>query len=177
MPIPDLTCDIPASCTLLYEVTQSVVKVAYDAVAAQLDPAVCDNFTGLVTHAEPHHPDGDYVAGWIAGIIARDRNQNTAAGLVFPLMVAEIGVKLMESGYPTISGTGPPPLEGLAKAALHSYSHIEAMARAIFANVGIGGRDRILRDCGWQGMSAWRPIPPSGGLIGWTFTVSLSVPT
>jgi len=177
MPIPDLSCDTTASCTLLYQVVQSVVQVAYDAVAKQVDPAACDDFTGLVTHAEPHHPDGDYVAGWIAGIVPRDRNQNTTAGLVFPRMVAEIGVKLMESGYPTIGQDGPPPLEALAKAALHSYSHVEAMARAIFANVGLGGQDKILRDCGWQGMSTWRPIPPSGGLIGWTFTVSLSVPT
>lgn len=177
MPIPDLTCESTPGCTVLYEVTQSVVQVAYDAVMKVIDPSLCDSFTGLVTHGEPHHPAGDYVAGWIVGIGARDRNQNNAAGLMFPVMTAEIGVKMVESGYPTISGDGPPPFEMLAAAALHSYGHVEAVARAIFANVGRGGPHRILRDCGWQGMSTWRPIQPSGGLVGWTFTVSLTVPT
>jgi hypothetical protein len=96
---------------------------------------------------------------------------------MFPLMVANIGVKLMEAGYPTVTGDGFPSLESFALAATHSYSHVEAMARAIFANVGRGGPNRILRDCGWQGMTAWRPVAPAGGLIGWRFNVSLTVPT
>lgn len=178
MPIPASDCDTcTAGCTTLYEVVGSVVSVAYEAVACQLEPSLCEGFTGFVSHAEPYHPEGDYVAGWISGITARDGNQNTPAGLVFPLMVAEISIKLMETGYPTVEGDGFPTYQEMTNAALHSYSHMESMARAIFANVGKGGPNRILRDCGWQGMSRWTPVRPSGGLIGWTFSVSLSVPT
>jgi hypothetical protein len=176
MPLPDTECDTSVSCTTLYEVVGSVVAVAYDAVARQLDPASCDRFTGFVSHAEPNHPDGDYVAGWVARLMPRDRNQNTPAGLVLPIPQVEIGVKLCESGYPTITGDGPPPFEALTNAAMHSYSHAEAMMRKIYANVGLGGQDRILRSCGWQGMSALLPTRPSGGIIAWTFSVSLLVP-
>src|SRR5688572_23011767 len=103
MPLPDVACEnCSASCTDLYDVVGSVVKVAYDAVACQVDASLCDDFHGFVSHAEPNHPDGDYVAGWIVGISARDGNQNTRAGLMMPLMVAEVGIKLLESGYPTI---------------------------------------------------------------------------
>lgn len=177
MPLPDTECvDCSASCTTLYEVVHSVAQVAYDAVACQLTPTACDNFTGFVSHAEPHHPNADYVAAWIARIYPRDRNQNTSAGLMFPLMMAEIGIKLVESGYPTIGSEGPPTFGQLDNAAIHSYSHAESMIRRIFANVGKGSQNRFLRDCGWSGMSALTPIAPSGGIVGWTVTVSLTVP-
>lgn len=177
MPLPDAECDTcSASCTTLYEVVGSVVSVAYDAVACQLNPATCGDFMGFVSHAEPNHPDGDYVAGWVARLSPRDQNQTSPSGLLFPIPQVEIGVKLCESGYPTIASDGPPPFAALTNAAMHSYSHAEAMMRAIYANVGKGGQDRILRSCGWQGMSALVPTRPSGGIVAWTFTVSLIVP-
>jgi hypothetical protein len=154
----------------------SVVAVAHSAVACQLDAAACDQFVGYVSHAEPNHPEAEYVAGWIARITPRDGNQNTSAGLVYPRPVVEIGVKLCESGYPTIGGDGPPTFAELSSAAMHSYSHAEAMMRAIYANVGKGSQNRILRDCGWQGMSALTPSRPSGGIISRQFTVSLMAP-
>lgn len=174
MPIPDADCDTcSATCTSLYEVVGSVVAVAYEAVACQLDPALCDGFTGFVSHDEPNHPEGDYVAGWIASLGVRDRNQNTSAGLMLPIAVAEIGIKLMESGYPTITGEGAPSFDSLTLAAMHSYSHAEAMFRKVIANIGAGSQNRILRDCGFSGVTALAPARPSGGLVGWRFTVTV----
>ena len=177
MPLPDSECvDCSASCTTLFEVVHSVAQVAYDAVACQLTPTACDNFTGFVSHAEPHHPNADYVAAWIARVLPRDGNQNTAAGLMLPLLVADIGIKLVESGYPTIGGDGPPSFEQLSGAAIHSYSHAESMIQRIAANVGKGSRHEILRQCGWTGMSPLTPIAPSGGIVGWTMAVQLRLP-
>lgn len=177
MPLPPTDCETCSpSCTSLYEVVGSVVSVAYEAVAAQLDAATCSGFYGFVSHAEPNHPDGDYVAGWISRLQARDGNQITPAGLMFPRPQVEITVKLCESGYPTIGGDGPPSFEAMSNAAMHSYSHAEAMLRAVFANIGKGSRNRILRDCGFQGFSALTPSRPSGGIISWQFAVSLMAP-
>ncbi|MCD6056567.1 MAG: hypothetical protein K0R44_39 [Thermomicrobiales bacterium] len=177
MPLPDVDCtDCSASCTSLYEVVGSVVAVAYEAVASQLDPATCDEFVGFVSHAEPNHPGSDYVAGWIASVRPRDRNQSTSSGLMFPLPQVEVAIKLSESGYPTIGGDGAPTFEAMTKAAMHSYSHAEAMMRKIFSSVGRGSQNTILRDCGWQGMSALIPSRPSGGIVAWQFSVSLIAP-
>jgi hypothetical protein len=177
MPIPDTSCEnCSPTCNSLFDVVGSIVTVAYEAVACQLTPALCENFTGFVSHAEPNHPDADYVAGWIAGIGIRDQNQNTPAGLMLPIPVVEVGVKLAETGYPTVGGDGFPSYAELNNAAMHSFSHAEAMAKAIFANIGKGSRDRILRDCGWMGMSRIIPARPSGGIVSWTFSVSVQAP-
>jgi hypothetical protein len=174
MPIPDADCDTcSATCTSLYELAGSVLAVAYEAVACQLDPALCDGFHGFVSHAEPNILDGDYVATWVSSLGVRDRNQNTSAGLMLPIATAEIAIKLMESGFPTMTGEGSPSFESLTRAAMHSYSHAEAMFRKVVANIGAGGPNRILRDCGFSGVSALVPARPSGGLVGWQFTVTV----
>jgi hypothetical protein len=69
-----------------------------------------------------------------------------------------------------------PSYDSLTRAAMHSYSHAEGMARAIFANVGAGSQNKILRGCGWQGFSDLVPTARSGGMAGWIFGVSLTVP-
>jgi len=174
MPLPKFDCEIPCStqCHSMYDAAHAITKIAFDAVVCQMDPVECEQMTGYVTIGEPNNPLGNYVAGWIDSLEPRER-ANTQS-LMMPIPVATVNVRILESGYPMINEDGPasvPDFGELNAAAQHSYSHAEGAMRAVYNAI----RTMAISGCGFRSMGALRPVRPSGGMVGWQFSVTLDL--
>lgn len=100
--------------------------------------------------------------------------------LPIPAVRAEFVVRLHESGWPTVRAEGstilaPAPAEQ-AKAIRQSLGHAEMMYRTLLALHST--RQLIpagVRGCGNALLGQLFPVPPRGGVIGWTATVTVDV--
>lgn len=100
--------------------------------------------------------------------------------LPIPAVRAEFVVRLHESGWPTVRVEGstvsaPPPAEQ-AMAVRQSLGHAEMMYRTLLHLHT--SRQLIpagVRGCGNALLGQLTPVPPRGGVVGWTATVTVDV--
>jgi hypothetical protein len=171
----EIPCDTP--CSLYNNVVSDVVSVAYRALCAELPEEACQGIYGYVTVGEPVHPLGNYIGGWVQGVTPYNpRNSQAAALQIIPRALVAVGVKLMETGWPTLGVPDPdsvPSFEAVNAMAMHSNSHAERITRALWNAVAT----RSIGDtsaCQFEGMGGMSPVPPSGGLVGWTWAVQVA---
>jgi hypothetical protein len=179
VPLPDATCAVPTDvcCTSIFDVAETIAIVAYDAVAECLDAEDCTRLGWYVSVNEPSYAKGDYVGVWLQSMIPRPGTGTTRANFL-PRPQATFGVKLIESGWPTITGNDEvgrvPSIEVMHAIAKHSYGHAERMLRAVYDNYR--ARDGISQACGFQSIGALRPTTRDANLCGWSFDLSLEIP-
>jgi len=170
-------CD--EECSVFNQMLRDVIAVAYNAVCRDMPTEFCQQFTGYVTVGEPSNPSGDYIAAWIQDVSPYNprNNQQTALQRI-PRGLMAVGVKLLETGWPMIGETSPralPSLETITGVAMESNAHAERVSRALWNAVVTR---QMLENCGccFMGMGSMRPVPASGGMVGWVWTVQLEVP-
>lgn len=123
-------------CDCIYTITQALVDAAADAVAACLPVDECELLGRYVSIGRPVGP-GDYVAGWLEQLRPAPSRQNTAGAkqVLAPRLLATIGIRLVESGFPTIEVVGGRialiEYDKLDYAAEHLYGHAEKATRAL----------------------------------------------
>lgn len=162
-------------CDSVYMVAAEILNIAWNAFAVCADPASCEPVERFVAAAEPHLATQDYLAVYIADaslpFLATGRTKMinvTAARFTY-------NIKLMESGYPALeqalTEVYEPTAAELNWAAWHSLGHAEAVYRGVVSEL-VG--DNV---CGeLAAINSLRPVGPTGGLIGWTFSVTLEAP-
>lgn len=123
-------------CDCLYNTVDALVVAAADAVLACLPTELCDTFYRQVSIGPPVGP-GDYMAGWIDTIVPAPSRQAQpgAKQVLAPRLIANIGLRLVEGGYPTLRNVGGqialPDRDKLSYVSLHFYGHAEAATRAL----------------------------------------------
>lgn len=159
--IPTLDCDTPfegVCCVELFDLADGLLEAVTNAIAECLAANECSTPPRTyVSVGEPNDPASDYLAVFIANIVP------TASTGVMPVVNVELGVKLLEEGWPTPDGDAGiqvPSAEAVLVASMHSYAHGERMTRAIWNWM------RGLTCCRTQLLRV-DPIPPSGGSVGW----------
>lgn len=176
MPLPRSDCDISGDvcCTSIYDAISAVVGVAHAGVVACLGEALCDSVTGYVSIAQPNNPTGDYVAGWMVSMDARAGANAAQQGMMLVVPTLTIGIRLMETGYPMVNEGGGgtvPSFNQLNAISLHAYSHAEMMYRRVLNALVT----RQISCCGFQAIGPLVPVEPSGGLVGYQFTVTVTL--
>jgi hypothetical protein len=176
----DLTCQEAdcEPCHSFYDVVGDVVAVGYQAVCAVLGETGCDGLTAYVSVGEPSLPTGEYLGGWLIEMIPYNPASSKAAALgMVPRLLATVGLKLLEAGYPQLGQTGPtdlPDPKDTIVASYHSMGHHEAITRSLMRAVATRqlGTDT---GCVFMGLGRSRPVSPSAGLVGWTWEVQVEV--
>jgi hypothetical protein len=167
---PDVCCDG------LYTATTTILDVAHDAVVECADADCCGAYRKFISVGEPHWSQGDYVAAWASELTLDQPNSNPNPKMLLgaqPRVV--VNVKLMESGWPTITGVaaGPEIIEpdpsAVDVAARHSYAHAQRMFTKTLNAVMLNN----LACCKFLAITGLRPVGPSGGLVGWMFAIKL----
>jgi hypothetical protein len=128
----------------------------------------------FVSHGEPSFTNGgDYVAAWLVSMTPATGTPNRSPSLPRPR--ATFGIKIMESGYPTLTAEPDitvPDVERIHILSMHSLSHAERAARAVYTAARQG---RLGVQGGYLSIDQLRPTPRTGGLVGWTFGVTVDL--
>lgn len=173
-------CDgIPCgvTCETLLTIVSEVVQIGHDALCPDLVGDDCSQFTAYVTIGEPVHPWGEYLGGWIIDVSPYNPRNSQAGQLqVIPRALVQVGLKLMEQGWPMVgvpNADDIPSFEEVQAAAVQSMSHAERITRALYNACSL--HSFTPSGCQFQGMGSMRPVPPGGGLAGWTWGVQLAL--
>jgi hypothetical protein len=168
--LPGCACTDPACCSTWFDKVESYLDIAHTAVEECSTSGCCGQYLKLITVAEPHYVQS-YVGAWLVeSLIVQPRQGGgnpKLLGFLPPKMT--IGFKVMDAGWPSLETIGQaitvPAPEDLTASSRHSYAHAQSMLHAV---VGAA------RGCGeLQGIGGVRPSGPSGGLVGWTFTMQV----
>lgn len=135
--IPEWCADpIDPCCDCLYLITRDLVDAAADAVAECLPVDLCSELARHVSIGRPVGP-GDFVGGWIESITPAPSRQNSAGTkqILAPRMLGNIGIRLVETGFPTVTTIGGrvalPDFAHLDYISKHFYGHAEKATRAL----------------------------------------------
>lgn len=180
MAIPPFDCVAgEVCCTAQYAIAESILDIAYNAVADCIGEPRCGEpaLAGYVAMgARVEDPQSDYLTvSWVT-TAASTRSADAGGRMVNPIYRSTFQVKLLESGYPMPTGDDeqivlPTPQE-YAWANAHLYAHGEAMFRAL-ANALARGT-LIPDDLGrFKRIEPLVPIEPSGGSAGWTVNLTI----
>lgn len=143
------------------------MQVCSDALNACLGTQ-CEPVPAYVTVSEPTYTDqGNYLGVWLQSV---DRRISTRAP-AFPRPRATYGVKLIETGWPTLEASAAsitaPEAERMHALAEHSYAHAESILRAVYGAIA----SREFSSCNPGEIGSLRPQLRTGGLVGWQFAV------
>lgn len=169
--VPGCDCQNTDCCSHWVDYIDEVLDVAHAAVSDCSTSGCCGSYEKFQAAGEPHYPI-DYVAAWLVELTrVQPRQGNTQPKMLLanpPRLT--IGFKVSDSNYPMISAVGAndiqlPAIDDIKAASRHSVIHGLAMYHAVIAH---------LVGCGtFQGVGPLRVVGPSGGFIGWTFTVTV----
>ena len=170
--------DTPAPCCeSLYTAAQAILTVAQGALEECAGEELCRELYGFVGAAEPHLAMQNYVAVWYTETTLEP--QGNRSGALKTLMVQQptvtFTVKVSEGGYPTGEQVGTqiaePSAAALDWAGKHALGHAEAVYRQTVDSL------RTDHICGTlKAIGPLRPLGPSGGVIGFAFSVALEIP-
>lgn len=173
------TCDITdeVCCDSFFELADALLEVVHTAMLDCYD-GECE-IASFVSVGEPvFTAGGDYVSVWVSSVDWTGLPDGRGGTAHRSRPRVTFGVKVMESGWPTLETAGgpiqvpePDRMHLLAK---HSMAHIELVVRRVNTSV---------RDHSWeltygstyQGLGPVRPTQRTSGLVGWTFTVTMEV--
>ncbi len=159
-------------CDCLYEVTAALVDAATTAVLECLPEDLCEGFVGYVALSRPHDL-GDFVAGWFDGPTVLPSQQSTpgAKQLIAPRLGGNITIRLVESGFPTISLVGGrialPDRDRLNHTSRHFMGHAEKVTRALINQL----RPACTTGCDTIQLVRSTPQRPEGAWMAWEWTL------
>lgn len=171
--------DMDACCVDLGDIAAHILDRVYAAVAACYDDE-CLKPAPYLTMGNGDDGVGDALTvSFSAAELSPDSVRNGAA-LRLPMVVARFVVRLHESGWPTATTAGdvvrPPDPADQNRAAQQAYAHGEKMYRTL---LGMNARREMLpasvKGCGPASVGPLTPVPPRGGVVGWTVTVQIPV--
>lgn len=177
-----VTCadDYVPCCDDLWNVASWLLAHVGDALDPCLVGAGCAPLPRYVTMGAGDDGVGDKLNVGINSVAPSPASTVNGRTLPFPIIRAEFVVRLHESGWPTIQRQGDlilaPPPEDQAKAARQALAHAEMMYRTL---TNLNATRRMLpptvRGCGNPLLGPLTPVPPRGGVIGWTASVTVDV--
>jgi hypothetical protein len=175
LPLPECETPLDVCCDKAFLIADRILDIAHTAVTACIPEGDCGGppIVGYVTvGTRIQDPRSDYLVVSLAGIAPSRRSADTTGRMQLPIYRASFLVQLLESGWPTPWGDEEqiftPNPDEFMQAAKHSYSHAEAMYRAL--HVALTNNDLIpgCRDgsC-YAAIGDLIPLEPSGGSVGW----------
>ena len=178
MALPEYCADDvvdPPCCDSLYLTAQDLLIIAWNAFSACATPDECAPMERLVAVTEPHIATQDYIAVYIVDSTLPLLLTGRTKMLNVTMPRVTYGIKLVESGYPTLEAALTEVYEPTAAqfnwAAWHSMAHAEAIYRTMISTLVADN------DCGeLTAVNSLRPLDPTGGLVGWTFSVQIEAP-
>jgi hypothetical protein len=171
-------CDCPddaiGCCQDLADTAEGILSAAWGGLLACAGSDCCAPIYRCIGVAEPHLMTQDYLAVWVSRVARVGNRSQQLRSLQFASTQGTFRVKLIESGYPTLATNATeihePTTEAINFAARHSLAHGEAIYRAVLDHVHASDT------CGTvKGYEDLTPVPPSAGLVGWTFSVVLEL--
>jgi hypothetical protein len=179
--LPDWHCEeIPCDleCHTFFDVLDEVAQVCHSALTCNETDPICSTITTYATVAEPSHPAGEYLGVWLYRLERRASATGQRTGLVMPAAQSfmTVGIKLMENGWPQIGdpeANSLPSFEAINAMAYHSTGHAERITRALWNALSTGA---LPSGCSFKDVGPVQPVAPSGGQVGWTWSVLLLVP-
>lgn len=160
-------------CDQLYGYADEFLQICLTALA-QCDDN-CVEIPGFVTVGPfVSRPSNDYLAVWMGEVRPSGATDRRGAPLLSGMAIATFNFKLMETGWPMPSANEGtielPPVEDVHEAGKHSTGHAEAILRAI-VNAAVTKNF----GCGYHSWVPLTPVPPAGGMAGWTGGIVVDV--
>jgi len=167
-------------CEDLFGSAERILQVAYDAVC-NCSVVDCDlpEMAGYVSMGRNvEDPVSDYVAVTVIDVRPSPRSADQQGNMQLPMYRARFQVKLLETGWPTPQGDGDeiivPPPSLVQNVSRHSYSHGEAMYRALGGALTARTLNASCGTC-FQRIEALVPVEASGGSVGWQTEIVLGM--
>lgn len=167
-------------CEDLFSTAERILEVAYNAVV-NCSVVDCDlpEMAGYVSMGKQiADPVADFVAVSVLDVRPSPRSADQQGNMQLPTYRARFQVKLLETGWPMPQGDGNeilvPPPQLVQNVARHSYSHGEAMYRALGGALTARTLNASCNTC-FQRIEPLTPVEPSGGTVGWTTEIVLGM--
>jgi hypothetical protein len=166
--------DAVPCCEDLYTIAGEILDAAWGALVACAGADCCAPIYHFVAVAEPHLMVQDYLTVWMDTMQRLPNQAQQMRTLQFGSTQGTYNIKLMESGYPTLETVGTqihePTTDALNFAARHSLAHGEAVYRGVLEHV-----ERYTTCGSLKSFGDLAPIGPSGGSVGWGFSVTIEL--
>lgn len=161
---------------MAFSIADNLLEIAHTAVVGCIPETSCDlpvlvGYVAVGTRVRD--PLSDYVVVSLSSLAPTRRSSDASGRMRLPIYRATFQIRLLESGWPVPWGDDEiivPSADEYMQAAKHSYSHAEAMYRALHIALTTNELTGGCTDC-FASIGALEPVEPSGGSVGWETTV------
>ena len=183
LPSADCTVSDAVCCVSLYDIADHILTGVWTSLLACYEPLPVVGYQLLAYVTMGDGDDGivDALQVSVGNVLPSPGSQKTGQLTPVAAFDAIFRVRLVESGWPMVhedNGQIFQPESAQQNAlARHSYAHGERMYRKLAAMTAAGDlTPPSVTGCSKGVLSALVPIPPQGGVVGWSTTVTMTLP-